>query len=76
MRPIRILEPNRTHQVFSILFLSHDNLLKFDDEQRKFKPFLIIIKHARDRDRDYFDCDDQLKKEIGKNASPLGYLPY
>ena len=31
--------------------------------------------HARDRDRDYFDCEDQLEKEIGKNASPLGYLP-
>ena len=23
----------------------------------------------------YFDCDDQLKTEIGKYASPLGYLP-
>ena len=30
----------------------------------------------RDRDQDYFDCEDQLEKEIGKNASPLGYFFY
>ena len=41
VRPIRILEPNRTHRVLFILFWSHDNLLKFDDEQCKYKPFLI-----------------------------------
>ena len=34
--------------------------------------FLDIIKHARDRNRDYFDCDDQLKTKIGKKCVPIG----
>ena len=33
------------------------------------------MKHARERNQDYFNCEDQLEKEIGKNASLWGIYP-